>query len=283
MTLERRQPLAAGDLIEQTRLDSNAARTLLEELIEQQKVRDIGGLIITENGWQALLTKAQNALKQYHQQNPLRLGMPRQELRSRLDLTPPLFNALIAESVAGGMVSEEKTVLRTSDHALTFSREQEEKVDRFLKEMKRSGASTPSVKESQQKLGDDIYYALIDLGRLQQLNSEVVYEQEQYRELSAQVVDFLQKNGQIDAAQTRDLLKTSRKYAIAILEHLDDIKADQACRGCTSSQPINLFTPAFNPHPRGFWPVSREQFDKFPIQIKLILYISPPNGVYYVS
>jgi selenocysteine-specific elongation factor len=80
------------------------------------------------------------------------------------------------------------------------------------------------VKESQQYLGDDLYYALIDLGRLRQLNAEVVYEQGQFAKIKERVIEFLRQNGEIDAAQARDLLQTSRKYAIAILEHLDDIK-----------------------------------------------------------
>ena len=38
------------------------------------------------------------------------------------------------------------------------------------------------------------------------------------------IMAFLERNGHVNAAQTRDLLKTSRKYAIALLEHLDEIK-----------------------------------------------------------
>jgi selenocysteine-specific elongation factor len=81
------------------------------------------------------------------------------------------------------------------------------------------------VKEAQQLVGDDIYYALLDLRRLRQLNAEVVYEQGQYADFSGQILKFLREHGQINAAETRDLLQTSRKYAIALLEHLDDIKA----------------------------------------------------------
>jgi selenocysteine-specific elongation factor len=224
MTLERRQPLPIGELIEQSGLDANTARPLVKEMIERGEIREIGSSIITENGWQALLNRGVNTLKLFHEQNPLRLGMPRQELRSRIDLSPQMFNILVAEGVEKGLLKEEGPMLRAADHKIVFSPAQDKQIEGFLQGMQKAGASTPSVKESQQALGEDLYYALLDLGRLRQLNSEVVYEQEQYEELSARVVKFLQQNGQIDAAQTRDLLKTSRKYAIALLEHLDDIK-----------------------------------------------------------
>jgi selenocysteine-specific elongation factor len=150
--------------------------------------------------------------------------MPREELRSRLGLAPQLFNALVVECVERNMIAVEGNLLRTSGHELRFSVEQKEKVDRFLREMIQTGANTPSVKESQRRLGEALYLALLDTGRLRQLNAEVVYESEQFKDLKSRIIEHIRRNEQIDAAQTRDLLQTSRKYAIAILEHLDDIK-----------------------------------------------------------
>jgi selenocysteine-specific elongation factor len=180
--------------------------------------------LLTESGWRELQQKTVQILAGYHERNPLRLGMPREELRSRLGLSPQMFNTLITSSIERNSVVVEGSLLRTADHALNFSPDQEKQIDTFLKRMKRSGASTPSVKETRRALGEALYYALIDLGRLRQLNADVVYESDQYEELTRKITTFLQDNGEIDAAQTRDLLHTSRKYAIALLEHLDDIK-----------------------------------------------------------
>jgi selenocysteine-specific elongation factor len=224
MTLQRREPMPIPDLIAQSRLDPDIARPLLSEMLKAGKIRDIGGLIISEGGWQAYQNQALNTLNAYHDRASLRLGMPRQELRSKLNLAPQMFTALIAESVEKGLMQEEGNVLRSSDHEIRFSQEQEKKIDSLLRDMKRAGVSTPSVKESQQYLGEDLYYALIDLSRLRQLNADVVYEQDQFAEIETRVIEFLRQNGEIDAAQARDLLQTSRKYAIAILEHLDNIK-----------------------------------------------------------
>ena len=224
MALNRRQPIPAGELISISGIDQASAAVALATLIEEGQVREVGGQLITESGWRELQQKAQQILHTYHKTNPLRLGIPREELRSRLRLSPQMFNMLMAWSTDENIIVVEGGLLRTADHELLFSPEQEQQIDRFLTQMKRSGANTPSVKEAQRALGDALYYALIDLDRLRQLNADVVYESKQYDELAGRIISFLQSNGEIDAAQARDLLQTSRKYAIALLEHLDDIK-----------------------------------------------------------
>ena len=224
MALRRRQPMPAGELIGISGIDQDSAGAALADLIEEGQVREVGGQLITESGWRDLRQKAQQILQTYHEKNPLRLGMPREELRSRLGLSPQMFNTLMAWCTDQNIIVIEGGLLRTADHELLFSPDQQQQIARFLDQMKRSDANTPSVKEAQHALGDALYYALIDLGRLRQLNADVVYESGQYEEFAGKITSFLQANGEINAAQARDLLQTSRKYAIALLEHLDDIK-----------------------------------------------------------
>ena len=45
-----------------------------------------------------------------------------------------------------------------------------------------------------------------------------------YTDLIARLEGHLRQHGAITAADARDLLGTSRKYAIALLEHLDELR-----------------------------------------------------------
>ncbi|MGD8585875.1 MAG: SelB C-terminal domain-containing protein, partial [Chloroflexota bacterium] len=45
-----------------------------------------------------------------------------------------------------------------------------------------------------------------------------------YEDMVNQIKDHLARSGKINVAELRDLFRTSRKYAIALLEHLDDIR-----------------------------------------------------------
>jgi len=51
----------------------------------------------------------------------------------------------------------------------------------------------------------------------------VVFRRADYEQMAARVREIISKNGQVTAAEVRDLLGTSRKYALALLEHLDTI------------------------------------------------------------
>ncbi|MBK9051867.1 MAG: SelB C-terminal domain-containing protein [Chloroflexi bacterium] len=53
------------------------------------------------------------------------------------------------------------------------------------------------------------------------MNESVVYAAADYHRFIHVILDYLRQHGKINAAQVRDLFNTSRKYAIALLEHLD--------------------------------------------------------------
>ena len=63
--------------------------------------------------------------------------------------------------------------------------------------------------------------ALLDQGRLVKVSDEVAFAPAAYAQMVAQIREFLAREGSITVAQARDLLQTSRKYALALLEHLD--------------------------------------------------------------
>jgi selenocysteine-specific elongation factor len=44
-----------------------------------------------------------------------------------------------------------------------------------------------------------------------------------YQKMTDQIKEFLEKESTITLAQVRDMFQTSRKYALAMLEHLDEI------------------------------------------------------------
>ncbi len=224
LTLDRIQPATKMALIEQSGLDNEAAEMGLSDLLEKQQVRSIEGYLINEDGWRKLRNQGIEALNDYHRTNPYRLGMPREELRSRLRAPLVIFNALVAETIAEGAIVDEGNLLKLGSHDIVFSTSQESQINALLDRFRQAGASTPSVKETRQAIGDDLYLALVDLKRLIPLNNEVVYESGQYKQISEQILDYIQDKGQINAADARDLLGTSRKYAIALLEHLDDNK-----------------------------------------------------------
>jgi selenocysteine-specific elongation factor len=222
-TLRRIEPAAKKTLFEQAGMDEATAVSALAELENENQIIQLEKQIMTQAGWQNQLDKLAANLQQFHRDNPLRLGMPREALRSRLQLSPSIFNSLVQTAVTNELAVEEGILLRQPSHTIKFSDKQETAVSDLLRRMSTAGITSPSVKECKTAVSEDVYFAMLDLGRFKQLNSDVVYAAPEYENITNQIITYLQTNGEIDAAQTRDLLKTSRKYAIALLEHLDDI------------------------------------------------------------
>ena len=81
--------------------------------------------------------------------------------------------------------------------------------------------SPPSVKECQAEAGEETVNALVELGQLKQLTSDVLFRTADYDEMVSRVRAFLAEKGQMTVADARDLFDSSRKYMLALMEHLD--------------------------------------------------------------
>jgi selenocysteine-specific elongation factor len=222
-TLARHEPVRQKQLLSQVGLPIQEAEQAWQQLQQAGLIREVSGLVYSRSGWQTLRERAEATLASYHKSTPLRLGIGREELRSRLHIDQPIFNVLLEELLNEGELVEQRGLFRLPEHAIKFNVQQQETIDALLTQQARQGVNSSSVKDLRAQLGDDAYTALIDLGQLVQLNAEVVYVAPVYDDLVNQIKEHLARKGRIDVAQLRDLFKTSRKYAIALLEHLDDI------------------------------------------------------------
>jgi len=173
--------------------------------------------------WNALREKTLQTVEAYHRQFPLRRGILREELKSKLKLAPRVFNALLGACVARGLLQESAGRAALPSHEVQFSPEEKKRVAELLKKFAANPYSTPSVKDCQAELSEEVYAALLESNQLVQVSAEVVFRREDYNAMTEKIRAALSANGQITLAETRDLFATTRKYAQAFLEHLDAI------------------------------------------------------------
>jgi len=165
-----------------------------------------------------------SSLASYHKTWPLKRGMPREELKSRLKLNPRLFNIVINRlETHDNAICSGKAWLALPGHEIRFTDAQQLRIARLMKKFEAAPYSPPSFKECQFEAGEDVISALVELGNLTQVSSEVVFRQADYEQMVARLRAAITQNGQITAAEARDLFGTSRKYVLALLEHLDAI------------------------------------------------------------
>ena len=89
---------------------------------------------------------------------------------------------------------------------------------------RRQPYTPPSVAESIAQTDTDIVSALMFQGVLIRLSEDVLFLRETYDEMVRRIVAFIREHGSMTVAQVRDEFNTSRKYALALMERLDEQK-----------------------------------------------------------
>lgn len=219
--LERLQPIRPQALFQKAGLADDVVQEAWEALHTENEVVLLGQEAVTASYWSRLREETGKHVTVYHRQYPLRSGIPREELRNRLKLSATVFNALVRRMSENDRLVDTGATVHHRDHEIQFNDDQEREIEALLNTFKRAGVDSPSVKESKSRVGEDVYQALLELEKLRQLNEDVVYRSADLERLTAQIVSFIEEHGSASAAEIRDLLGTSRKYAIALLEDLD--------------------------------------------------------------
>jgi len=176
-------------------------------------------LLLPAPFWGQVKGASLDALAAYHKSQPLRRGMPREELKSRLKLAPRVFNAVLKRLE----VQDGGTWLALPGHEPRFSAAQKEAVAGLMKKFAQAPFAPPAVKECQAEVGEAVFAALAELGELVVISPEVVFRPAELELMKTQVRQLIAGRGQATVAEVRDQLGTSRKFALALLEHLDAI------------------------------------------------------------
>lgn len=198
-------------------MESEFSRALDEAVVDGRILLLSEGVLNADRA-ASLLEQIRSYLRQYHEQYPLRMGMPREELRSRVRLKVVTL-AELAERAPD--IIMDRAVVRLSSHRIRFTPEQQERITGLLATLRQQPFTPPSVSEILLEITPDELRALQDLGDVVTIQPEVLLEKSAYTRLIEIVKEMFDTHETITAAILRDRLITSRKFAIAYLEHLD--------------------------------------------------------------
>ena len=74
------------------------------------------------------------------------------------------------------------------------------------------------------KVDQEIVSLLVSQGRVVKISEEIHYAPIPYGEVVQKIENFIREKGKISVGDLRDMVNTSRKYALPFLEHLDSQK-----------------------------------------------------------
>ncbi len=240
-------PLTADDIARAADLGAEAAHAALEELSAAQKAVKVSpsgqgagrqaesegdgtSLFATKRMLQKMDAALENALLKFHAENPAATGISKESLRSSLApaCTPAAFDALIAHAAQAQRIVRDGGEISHPEAGAGARKLEEQTAQRLLDLLEQAGPTPPATKDLLAKAEVTPQAGYKALGSLERAGAAVKISDEFY--FAASALDALKarlreklSSGPASAADLKDAMETTRKYAIPLLEHFDAI------------------------------------------------------------
>jgi selenocysteine-specific elongation factor len=235
--LRAHEPTDVDSLIRRTGLAARDARVALDHLLADSEALvldatngaahlDGRSFVASLAGWAALTQRVESLLGTFHKGYPLRRGLPKEELRTRLGEDPRMFVRVLDRLKAQGTAAEDGPFVRLASHTVTFTVEQERQAKQVLDVLREAGVAPPDRAELETTLrvSPELTDALLAQGRLVEVAQGLVYDRATLDDIVARIRSDIEANGPRTVAQIRDLLDASRKYVLALVAYTDEHK-----------------------------------------------------------
>jgi selenocysteine-specific elongation factor len=169
------------------------------------------------------------SLSEFHRAQPLRVGMSREELRSRLSrlMDTRAFGFVLTRLERHGSVASVGGRVKLAEHQPRFSEAQEAIAGRLTAALLREPFSPPSPDEAMAGAGApvagvrEVWDSLVDQGLVVRIAEGIFFHRDALDQIADRVRAYLAREEKMTASAFRDLIGSSRKYAVPLLEYLD--------------------------------------------------------------
>jgi selenocysteine-specific elongation factor len=221
-----RGPAVSSVLAVRADLPTESVPPILAELVQADRAitltgdRSAGKDIWATPVWLAhTARRLTSVLNEYHQAYPLRRGMRDEAVRSSLGLERALWSALAARWREDGIIESDGHLIWAPDHRVALSSAQHTEAAEFLAGLNEKPYSPI---ENGANLDPELLSVLLERGDPVRLAPDVLLRREAYEAMSDAALHMIDAEGLVTVGMIRDRFATSRKYAVALLEHLDD-------------------------------------------------------------
>lgn len=215
--------LSEQDFANRLGLSGAGLAQVLAPLQASDSLRRVGASWMTREQWQALKLRLTDVLSAYHRAQPLRPGMPKEELRSKTAIPAEVFSGAIAMLIAEGTLIERGGDIAASDHHPGLTADQEASAGAFLAELELQPFNPPPLADlvRRHQLTPAVLQYLVAQQRIVRVNEDTVFARSAYDAAVNRLRTHLTAHRTLTVAAARDVLGSSRRYVLPLLEWLD--------------------------------------------------------------
>jgi selenocysteine-specific elongation factor len=219
--------LSLAAAVRETGVKQSVLHPLVAALAQQKQIIQMGEFLLAAEAVQKTREKLVTTLEAFHKANPLVGGISKEELREKLDLHQTVMEHLLAQLVRDKKTEVAGEQVRLAGRGVELKDEEAKAKQQIEKAFADAGLKVPLMKEVLEKLPVDkaraqkLVTLLLRDRVLVKLADDLVFHQSALDNLRQLIAAQKAKAPKIDVATFKDLLGVTRKYAIPLLEYLD--------------------------------------------------------------
>lgn len=171
-------------------------------------------------------------LLQFHSKNPLKAGISKEEIKSKLfeAVKPKLYDLILSYYIENNYIRLENQWIAKKDFQIAFTENQGRIKAKLIDLYGENKYNPPKLSDAFSVIKFDknqvqmVFNALVDMGLIVRLEEDISFTKEAYEQATQLLREYIAQKGSIQLGEYRDLLNTSRKYAMALLDSFDQLK-----------------------------------------------------------
>ncbi|MEJ2285195.1 MAG: selenocysteine-specific translation elongation factor [Desulfobacterales bacterium] len=179
-----------------------------------------------------LINKSSEYLGAYHADNPLKAGMPKEELKSKFPQLsdPKIFNLVLNQMIKSNQIVQEENTVRLSDHRVSLGADHADVRKKIINLYQQGGLQPPYFRDVPKLLDvdpqhtKDVMLLLVEEGLIVKTKDDLYFHIDAITGLKNKLVEFLKSNGDITTPQFKEMTGVSRKFVIPLIEYFDASK-----------------------------------------------------------
>lgn len=203
---------------------------LEKKVISYQLTKDL--YIIHINYFDKIKDNILKELKSYHIKYPLRSGMAKEEIRSRIlkNAKPRVAEQIIEDLIKRDYIEQKLENIFVKGFEIKLNEVQLKIKEDILNAFKKDLSDQPKKEELLENINgveeeiEGVLISLINNGEIARLSDDIYVSMEGYNLAIKKLRGYIIDKGSISVGEFRDLLNTNRRLSLAFLEHCDQVK-----------------------------------------------------------
>ena len=215
--------------------DKSAIASALASLSQKKIVLRVDTLYVHTSHLSTLEQNIVSLITLFHKENPLKSGPDKEELKGmlRMRINQKVLALAIDGSIKKKRIEADGSKLRLPGFKAAGGRVNDEVKNKIVDAIKKGGTQPPVREELPALFGisdkdaKDLLRLLADEGRTVRINDSLHLDKEIVETIKTDLKKYLEETKEITMAEFRDIAKTSRKFAVPIMEYFDSQKLTQ--------------------------------------------------------